>query len=470
MECQCLKANKKQCTRHASTKQGDNPNFCWQHQNCQTPISDFKDRTQVSPNVVEFPQPIVENKQPITSRRISPKISQTIPRADIMPRKTPVKKMPIKKPIKRPTVSTSRPITETSVEKSDLSRPITETSKQSLQKIVGRISGDNISKQQPRVTETVPLCSISSLVLGNILTKLTKRDVERLCLVSKACYQRICGDPNIWARLSKLSFGNQFEYTEPIYNLARKHRNWYFSQLSLTYVFGNNSNNVLGIYNTNYIDKLTLQPALKGIVDVSFGKKHIGYLDLLDVAFTSGETNSGQRGTGVGSISQLATDINKISCTTATTYVLNLQGVLSYVGTGGFPSYIYKYDLQGLGQRIENTLKKLISKVDDINKIKIGDKVALVVQIAGESYINLKIDVPNVFPILEYVKLDQTFFDLDGNKTIKFPDREPPKKIGTKANGKTLVPNQNQYIILVYTKSLSVSQTHHPFQISMIYM
>ena len=37
--CQCLKENKKQCTRESSEKSGHNPKFCWQHQNCANTIS-----------------------------------------------------------------------------------------------------------------------------------------------------------------------------------------------------------------------------------------------------------------------------------------------------------------------------------------------------------------------------------------------------------------------------------------------
>lgn len=33
-ECQCISKNNKKCTREASTKKGDNPKFCWQHQQC----------------------------------------------------------------------------------------------------------------------------------------------------------------------------------------------------------------------------------------------------------------------------------------------------------------------------------------------------------------------------------------------------------------------------------------------------
>jgi len=34
MRCNCLTTSGQQCVRDASTKQGDNPQFCWQHQKC----------------------------------------------------------------------------------------------------------------------------------------------------------------------------------------------------------------------------------------------------------------------------------------------------------------------------------------------------------------------------------------------------------------------------------------------------
>jgi hypothetical protein len=38
MKCQCLTSKGKPCTNTASTKSGDNPQFCWQHQGCTKPI------------------------------------------------------------------------------------------------------------------------------------------------------------------------------------------------------------------------------------------------------------------------------------------------------------------------------------------------------------------------------------------------------------------------------------------------
>src|SRR5438128_1221392 len=36
VRCQCYKHDGRKCSRNASTKVGDNPLFCWQHQKCQT--------------------------------------------------------------------------------------------------------------------------------------------------------------------------------------------------------------------------------------------------------------------------------------------------------------------------------------------------------------------------------------------------------------------------------------------------
>ena len=45
-QCLCLKQNGQQCQREVSTKIQDNPQFCWQHQNCKKQISTKKTKPE----------------------------------------------------------------------------------------------------------------------------------------------------------------------------------------------------------------------------------------------------------------------------------------------------------------------------------------------------------------------------------------------------------------------------------------
>src|SRR5437899_12480604 len=58
VQCQCLKANGQKCTREASTKAGDNPLFCWQHQKCQ--------KSPLIPKVIKEPIPLKVTKKTIS--------------------------------------------------------------------------------------------------------------------------------------------------------------------------------------------------------------------------------------------------------------------------------------------------------------------------------------------------------------------------------------------------------------------
>ena len=68
--CQCLTKEGKQCSNQASTKALNNPNYCWQHQNCKTlPI-----KKQSPP------------KQP----SLIPKQSQTKDQSSLIPQQSPI--------------------------------------------------------------------------------------------------------------------------------------------------------------------------------------------------------------------------------------------------------------------------------------------------------------------------------------------------------------------------------------------
>ena len=57
VQCQCLKETGQQCTRHASKKPDKNPNFCWQHQNCQQRINVSREQRQkLKPNQQKMEQ------------------------------------------------------------------------------------------------------------------------------------------------------------------------------------------------------------------------------------------------------------------------------------------------------------------------------------------------------------------------------------------------------------------------------
>jgi len=84
--CNCFNKNGKQCTRDGSTKSNDNPQFCWQHQNCQTIVKQktiqLKQNTaSVKQNTVSVKQntaPVKQNTAPVKQNTVSVK-QNTVP-------------------------------------------------------------------------------------------------------------------------------------------------------------------------------------------------------------------------------------------------------------------------------------------------------------------------------------------------------------------------------------------------------
>lgn len=71
--CNCLKTDGKQCTRDASTKKGDNPLFCWQHQKCKTTISMITShepeplkKKRITEETIKKPEP----KEPVKKKQV----------------------------------------------------------------------------------------------------------------------------------------------------------------------------------------------------------------------------------------------------------------------------------------------------------------------------------------------------------------------------------------------------------------
>lgn len=62
-KCQCIKANGQKCERDASTKSGENPKFCWQHQNCQK-INSTEQKLPEKNKIEIKEKKIPENKAP----------------------------------------------------------------------------------------------------------------------------------------------------------------------------------------------------------------------------------------------------------------------------------------------------------------------------------------------------------------------------------------------------------------------
>ena len=119
MQCQCLKASGTQCTRSGSTREGDNPRFCWQHQNCKdvasaaqeetplekSPTPKTKKSTPKKLELHELPPPPVKKSPKTTSPKSikSPKSKLAEVPVKKVPRR-PVKKAPAspKQVLKRP--------------------------------------------------------------------------------------------------------------------------------------------------------------------------------------------------------------------------------------------------------------------------------------------------------------------------------------------------------------------------------
>lgn len=81
--CHCLKIDSKQCTREASKITGQNPLYCWQHQNCTTPIG----TTEIK-SVITKAKPSVENKGVIAS------IDPSVESKAVIARATPSMSLP----------------------------------------------------------------------------------------------------------------------------------------------------------------------------------------------------------------------------------------------------------------------------------------------------------------------------------------------------------------------------------------
>src|SRR5438128_2094085 len=57
--CQCLKNDGRKCTRMASTKTGDDPLYCWQHQKCQIKSTQIVEKPKKkSTQIVETVSPL----------------------------------------------------------------------------------------------------------------------------------------------------------------------------------------------------------------------------------------------------------------------------------------------------------------------------------------------------------------------------------------------------------------------------
>lgn len=74
MQCQCLKTDGKPCTRDGSKKSGDNPLFCWQHQNCKSKITTPTQRVQPPARRV---QPQARRVQPQARVQVSSRRAQS---------------------------------------------------------------------------------------------------------------------------------------------------------------------------------------------------------------------------------------------------------------------------------------------------------------------------------------------------------------------------------------------------------
>ncbi len=67
--CQCKKVNGTLCTRSASTKEGLNPLYCWQHQDCQSAVESQKP----APIGSKKPAPMKPSgKKPISATELLP--------------------------------------------------------------------------------------------------------------------------------------------------------------------------------------------------------------------------------------------------------------------------------------------------------------------------------------------------------------------------------------------------------------
>ena len=62
VRCQCLKIDGMQCSRDGSSKTGQNPNYCYQHQNCKLNI------TQKKPAKIPLKKKPTQSKQPVQKK------------------------------------------------------------------------------------------------------------------------------------------------------------------------------------------------------------------------------------------------------------------------------------------------------------------------------------------------------------------------------------------------------------------
>lgn len=102
VNCQCLKSDGHPCTRTGSSKAGDNPLYCWQHQKC-SPKSQITARTRTEPRPTPRPAPRPTTRP--TTRPTPRPTTRPTPRPTMRPASRPTPRS-----VSRPSRSSKIPI------------------------------------------------------------------------------------------------------------------------------------------------------------------------------------------------------------------------------------------------------------------------------------------------------------------------------------------------------------------------
>ena len=112
--CQCQKHDGYQCTRDSSTKKGDNPLFCWQHQNCKKSIETQKVK-QLGETPIAPPLSF-EHSMGLTGY---PRIKKKAVKQPLTKKQIPVKQKAVKQPLIKKQMPIERKHGEGKAEKLD---------------------------------------------------------------------------------------------------------------------------------------------------------------------------------------------------------------------------------------------------------------------------------------------------------------------------------------------------------------
>lgn len=369
MRCQCLNINHIQCSRNASSKKGDNNKFCWQHQHCKSPLSSSKkSSTQIIPHNKKTTKKSPTKKRP--TKTIPPKkksSNKKILTKKIPPKKIPVKKIPVKK------------------------IPVKKIPAKKI--LVKKITGEKNMKKGDEI------CDLPKVILTKIIGKIYPRDVRKLLLISKNCYEKIGLNSSFWNSLSQIKFSNKYiDDNNPKGSIYH-----YLKQTTDLYVYGNNTDGRIPLKDT-VIDTFKKVPDIHGII-----KADSDEFALILLADNGEITISVDH-----EIQFTVNNIKDICCTDDTTYILDRNNVLYSYGE-------FIIELLEPEDLNDNRPIKIMSNVDKIWKITTNFGESLVIEINGQLYSELNLaelqyfteNIANITPTL----FDETGTIVDADET-----------------------------------------------------